>query len=140
MYREVQPGRKFIGRFNFKDDLLLALTSFCKNKNIKLGRFEVIGALKSVKLGYYDKENKEYVECVNLEKTLEITSCMGNISLNQGEVFIHAHITLADHQGKCFGGHLMQGAEIFAAEYVIEEFIGAPLERKDDEKTGLRLW
>jgi len=53
---------------------------------------------------------------------------------------VHAHVVLADHDGNCFGGHLMPGAEIFAAEYHIKELTGANLERKDDPETGLSLW
>ena len=50
---EVKQGRVFIGRFQHKSDLLLSLTEFCKKEDIRLGVFTVIGAVKSVKLGYY---------------------------------------------------------------------------------------
>ena len=66
--------------------------------------------------------------------------CMGNISLKDGEVFVHAHITLADHEGKCHGGHLMPDTNIFAAEYYVQELVGEKLERKHDPETGLSLW
>ena len=116
---EVQEGRTFIGRFEFGQDLLEALTSLSKKENIKLGTFKVIGAVTSAKMGYYKQDVKEYADCISLEKTLEITACIGNISLKDSEVFVHAHITLADHEGKCYGGHLMPGAKIFAAEYFV---------------------
>ena len=137
---QVKDGRTFIGRFEFKADLLESITELCKKENIKLGVFSVIGALTSARMGYYNQDEKKYVECVNLDKKLEITSCIGNISLKDSEVFVHAHITLADHEGKCYGGHLMPGATIFAAEYHIKELTGAKLERKDDPQTGLSLW
>ncbi len=86
------------------------------------------------------QDSKKYSECVELIKKLEITSCTGNISLKDGEIFVHAHITLADHQGQCYGGHLLRGATIFAAEYYITELTGAVLERENDPETGLSLW
>ncbi len=139
-YMELKEGRIFIGRFKFKSDLLISLTDFCRQQNIKLGVFNAIGAVTNVKLGYYNQGEKKYVEAINLNKKLEISSCMGNISLKDSEVFVHAHITLSDHEGHCYGGHLMSGTIIFAAEYYIKELIGIKLERKPDPETGLILW
>ena len=136
----VNEGRIFIGRFKHNADLLEELTDFCRKENIRLGVFSVIGALHSVKLGYYKQDAQEYTEAVSLDKKLEITSCIGNISLKDSETFIHAHITLADHDGNCYGGHLMPGAAIFAAEYHIKELAGGELTRKHDPETGLSLW
>ena len=137
---KVKKGRVFVGRFDFREDLLSALTSFCEKENILLGAFTLIGALSSAKMGYYKQDEQQYVECLSLDKKLEITSCPGNVSLKNGEVFVHAHITLADHCGRCYGGHLMPGSIIFAAEYYIEELTGAELNRVDDKDTGLSLW
>lgn len=137
---QVEKGRTFIGRFKFKADLLESIAEFCKKENITLATFSVIGALKGVKLGYYNQDAKKYVGCVSLDKTLEITVCIGNISLKDSEIFVHAHITLADHGGTCYGGHLMPGSSIFAAEYCIKELIGGELYRKHDLYTGLSLW
>lgn len=137
---QINEARIFVGRFKLRSDLLMSLTEFCKEENIKLGVFFVIGALTNAKLGYYDHDAKEYVECVGLEKKLEITSCIGNISLKDVEIFVHAHITLADHKGYCYGGHLMPGSIIFAAEYYIKELAGGELERRYDPETGLSLW
>lgn len=137
---KVDEGRVFIGRFQFKADLLHSITEKCKSENIRLGTFSVIGALVSARLGYYNQDEKQYVECVHLDKKLEVTSCIGNISLHEAQIFVHAHITLADHRGNCFGGHLMPGSMIFAAEYSIQELTGVSLERKPDSATGLRLW
>lgn len=142
MAKQIQPslGRTFMGRLACGDDLLQALTDFCQKNNIKLGSFNLIGAVKSAKLGYYNQDEKKYVYCVELEKSLEIASCMGNISLKDGEIMVHAHVVFADLQGKTYGGHLMPGAKIFAAEYCIQEYTKAELKRSKDTETGLPLW
>jgi len=137
---QVKEGRVFIGRFRYTADLLESLKDVCVSENIRLGVFCVIGAVSRVKLGYYKQDEKRYVECLSLEKKLEITSCAGNISLKDSEVFIHAHVTLADHEGRSCGGHLMPGSAIYAAEYHIQELTGGTLERKPDPETGLSLW
>jgi uncharacterized protein len=136
----VNDGRKFIGRFSCKSDLLGSLTQFCKDNNITLGVFSIIGAVTKASLGYYDQDKKQYLECVSISEKLEIVSCSGNISQLDNDVFVHAHIQLADHKGHCYGGHLMPGTLIFAAEYYITEYKGARLLRKNDSQTGLQLW
>ena len=138
----VQPklGRVFIGRFECGDDLLESITAFCRNNKIQLGIFNIIGAVQNAKLGYYDQEKKKYTGCVEFDKKLEITACMGNISVKESDIMAHTHITLAGFDGKAFGGHVMPGTKIFAAEFFIQEFIGARLERGRDEVTGLPLW
>lgn len=137
---QAKQGRIFIGRLPFRADLLEALHALCREHDIRLGVFSVIGAVKEAKLGYYIQDEKRYVECVHLEKKLEITCCTGNISLKDDNIFIHAHVTLADHEGNCYGGHLMAGSRIFAAEYCITELTGGILERTEDPRTGLSLW
>ncbi|MFH1776203.1 MAG: DUF296 domain-containing protein [Candidatus Omnitrophota bacterium] len=137
---QLNEGRIFVGRFKFQSDLLTSLAEFCEREGIRLGIFSVIGALTSIKLGYYHQDAKKYVECVSLDKKLEITACIGNISLKDAEIFVHAHITAADHQGACYGGHLMPGSIIFVAEYYIKELTGGELYRKNDPETGLSLW
>ncbi len=141
MYREVKEGRSFIGRFQPGDDLLSALTAFCKKHRVRMGVFRVIGSVRNAALGYYNQDIKKYAECIRLDKKMEIISCNGNISIKDYEIFIHAHISLAEHDGKVFGGHLMNGTEIFAAEFYIEELFGHDLIREEnDPQTGLPLW
>lgn len=140
MHKQVKLGRNFIGRFDFGQDLLESITKFCIDNNIRLGIFSIIGAVQKAKCGYFDQVNKKYVDCVDLEKKLEITSCIGNISVKDGQIFPHAHITFADLEGNVYGGHLMPGTEIYAAEFFIQELTGAELIRKLDEQTKLPLW
>jgi len=140
MHINPKPGRLFIGRFEPGENLLEALTSFCEKENIRLGIFNVIGAVRNAKLGYYEQKTKKYTDCASIDKKLEISNCTGNVSLKDGGIVVHAHITLADLEGKAFGGHLMPETEIFAAEYFIQELTGGELNRVKDEKTGLPLW
>ncbi|MBF0531577.1 MAG: DUF296 domain-containing protein [Candidatus Omnitrophica bacterium] len=137
---EVKRGRAFIGRFEAETDLLEELNRFCRLENIRLGTAQVIGAVTRGRLGYYDQVNQKYIYCVELEKKLEIASCLANVSLKDGEIFVHAHVTFADLQGHCYAGHLMPGSVIFAAEYFIEELTGGILQREIDPRTGLMLW
>ncbi|MFQ5963316.1 MAG: PPC domain-containing DNA-binding protein [Candidatus Scalinduaceae bacterium] len=140
MYAEIKGGRRFIGRFQLGEDLLSAIKAFCKRHNIRMGVFWIIGAVKNAALGYYNQDVKKYARCLRLDKKMEIVSCSGNISIKDNEIFVHAHITLTDYDGKAFGGHLMHGTGIFAAEFYIEELFGKDLVRRNDPQTGLGLW
>jgi predicted DNA-binding protein with PD1-like motif len=71
---------------------------------------------------------------------MEIVNVHGNVSIRDGEPFVHAHILLGDPQGKVFGGHLLQGTKLFACELFIDELSGPALERRHDARTGLFLW
>jgi predicted DNA-binding protein with PD1-like motif len=134
-----KQGRKWIGRLPFESDLLQALEQFAAEQQIRVGRVEVIGAVKKAAIGFYHQEKKEYFT-LEFNQTMEILNCTGNLSLKDGLPKAHLHITLSDHEGRSFGGHLMPGTVIFAGEVVIEEFVGPELHRGFDQQTGLPLW
>jgi predicted DNA-binding protein with PD1-like motif len=129
----------FMGALPFGSDLLQGLTDVCLERNVTLGRVEAIGAVRSARIGFYNQETRSY-QFLSLDMPLEITSLVGNVSLKDGEPFVHAHITLADEKGIAHGGHLAPGTKVFACEFVIEAFDGPRFERGYDEETGLPLW
>lgn len=137
---ESQRGRCLIGRLALNADILDGIKEICCSRDIRTAIFQIIGAVQNVRLGYYDQDKKQYQDCVVLDKRLEIASCSGNISVFNDEIMAHAHIVLADHQGQCYGGHLMPGSRIFAAEYFIQELTDVELVREFDKETGLNLW
>jgi len=137
--KEVKLKELFMGKLKHGADLLEEITDICKEKNIQLGRVEAIGAVQKAVIGYYHQDKREY-EYLNLDKHLEILNLTGNISIKDGNPMVHAHVTLADAEGKAFGGHLAPGTIIFACECVIEAFDGVILKREFDEETGLPLW
>lgn len=128
-----------MGKLSYGCDLLEELTAICRKENIRLGRIEALGAVQEARLGFYDQQRREY-QFLTLSEPLEITMLIGNISLKDGDPFVHAHITLADEAGKAFGGHLAPGTVVFACEFIIVSFDGPVFERDFDGKTGLPLW
>lgn len=136
---EFQQGRIFMGRLPHGRDLILSVEEFCKDASIQMAVFSVIGAVSFVTIGAYDQKQQVYVTFKE-EAPLEIISCMGNVSLKDGKPFIHAHILLADEQGKTIGGHLFSETIIYAGEINLQELTGKPIERSYDNDTGLMLW
>lgn len=138
-YINIEVKRRFMGRFKYDNDLLQEITTFITNENIRSGEIRIIGAVKKARFGYFNQSTKEY-KFIEKNEHMEILSAIGNISLKNGKPFPHVHITLADKDGNVFGGHLMEGTKIFAAEFVIVDYGENNLERVDDEFTGLQLW
>ncbi|HPD21396.1 MAG: PPC domain-containing DNA-binding protein [Desulfomonilia bacterium] len=135
----VKHAKAIMGRLRHGADLLEEITAICREHGIRLGRIEAIGAVKKASIGFYDQQTRTYAY-LTLVKAMEITKLSGNVSIKDGEVFVHAHITLADDTGRAYGGHLAPGTIVFACECIIEAFEGPALERVFDEETGLALW
>ena len=129
-----------MGRLAKGDDLLLALERLCQEHQITLGEVRALGAVTQARVGYYDQEKRQYY-FLDLNQPLEILSLVGNISLKDGKPMVHAHVTLADKEGRAYGGHLAEGTLIFACEYAVNEYLAEQaLARQNDAATGLMLW
>ena len=120
-------------------DLLTALASLCRGKNITKGHVSLIGALERAVLGYYPQDTREY-RTRTIESGTEILAGLGNISLKEGEPAIHLHLTLLLGDFTVIGGHAMPGNILFAGEACITPIEGPRLHRGLDTATGLPLW
>src|SRR5208283_3979882 len=94
-YREFNVGKNFLLRAKYDSEIVASVTEFAKKNSLTTATFTALGALKSAKLGFYDQQKHEYLETLLLAPH-EITSCVGNISIKSGEIFVHAHAVLAD--------------------------------------------
>ncbi|TEU18797.1 MAG: DUF296 domain-containing protein [Dehalococcoidia bacterium] len=135
---EYSANKELIVRLKHDTDLIQTMTELVRSWGIEAGSFAAIGALKCARLGYYDQKNHKYRE-MKIDSPHEMASCVGNVSLKDGEPFIHAHVVLANETGDTKAGHLFEGI-VFAAEVHLRQLEGPRLERKYDEITGLSLW
>jgi predicted DNA-binding protein with PD1-like motif len=141
MVRSIETRQKgvIISRMEPGDDILKTIQRVALEHNVKSGQITLIGAVSSAKLGYFDRESGEYKDFL-VERDLEVVSGMGNISrLDDDRVVVHAHLVVSDEEGRCWGGHLMEGCEVSVTiELVIIE-TDVDLRRAKDEMTGLNL-
>ena len=105
------------------EDLLKRISGLCKENNVRAGYISVIGALEKAKFSYYNQQEKQYHE-ISKEEPVAIISCLGSVSIKDGEPFIHAHIAVSDSKGAVFGGHLNEGCLVFTGECFIFKFDG----------------
>ena len=76
-------------------DVIRSITELARSRGVEAGSFTAIGALKCARLGYFDQKRREYRE-MEVDMPHEMASCVGNISLRDGEPFVHAHAVLAE--------------------------------------------
>jgi len=135
----VRSERILMGTLPCGSDLLGELIDICVQEKIRLGRIEALGAVSRARLGFYHQETREY-RYYAVNAPLEISCLQGNISLKEGNPFVHAHAVLSGARGRSYGGHLASGTVVYACEYIIEVFSGPDFSRQYDEETGLGLW
>lgn len=127
-----------VEHFKTGDDILERLNDLVLRNQVSAGSFTAIGAVEKATVGYFVGSGK--YSNISLQGPLEIVSCLGNVSMKEGAPFVHAHITLADKEGKTYGGHLMPGTTVGAAfELTLHSYDGIELTRKFDSKTKLFL-
>ncbi len=129
----------YMGKFNKGDDIIPALEKFSKENKIKKAFIQVIGAVQTVTLGYYDQVKQKYLN-KSFKIPMEISSMSGNVSIKDKEIFIHLHGVFSKKDFSSIGGHLISPSKIFAGEFVIFELKGKGLIRKFNPPTGLHLW
>ena len=134
-----QLGRIYMERLPHDGDLLMVLTAFCRERGVRAGYLSVIGAVKRGVFSCYEQRQQIY-ETVILDEDLEIRHCQGNVSLLEGQPFVHAHISFARANGETLAGHLMDGTVLFAGALILREFRGPDRVREKDPVTGLNLW
>lgn len=124
-------------RLSHGDDLLTAIESASSKAGVRSGVFVLIGALDRARVGFYVGKDFKPIE---INRQVEIASCIGNLADEDGRLVVHAHVTVADSEGKVYGGHALTGCRIhIQAELMIFQLEGAELKRKFDEALGLHI-
>ena len=138
------PEKIHMGRLEKGTDIIASVEEFCRERNIRAAWINIIGALETATISYYDQVKHEYFHKA-LNGEYEIVSCSGNVSIKDEQPFAHLHIVLSDTQYQTLGGHLWPNTSaIFAAEFVLFELktenSSDELTRCPDVETGLALW
>ena len=137
-WAQVGRGRTFIVKLDYGTDFLDSITGISKKLDISSGYFTALGAVQKAAFYYYDQVKKKYIPHT-MNRRMEIAACIGNVSVLEGQSFVHAHVVFSDSAGKAYGGHLMKGAVIFSCELPLDEVDGVVIGRTFDPQTGLNL-
>ena len=121
----VEKGEKIMG----------SITSFCKNNGINNAQLSGIGAVKDIEIGAFDIKSKKYIR-QNFKDTWELVSYQGNVSLKDNLPFIHAHVTISNHNLDTKGGHLFEATVAAVGEFILKK-IDNTVYRELNEDVGL---
>ena len=131
-------GNKIIVRIDRGEEILTILKKVCEDHKIRAGSVQGIGALSKAEIGLIDLKTKQYKTRKIEGGIYEVTSLLGNITIMNGEIRLHTHITLGDENCNTIGGHLFMGEVGVTCEVIITE-MDADIGRKLDPELGVNL-
>lgn len=117
------------------EEIKESLKKIAKKHNF-YGFFFGIGAVANPVVGFFDKEEGEYIR-EEQEGEFEVLSLLGDISEAEDEPTVHGHIVLGDEKYRARGGHLVEAQVSVTLELFL--FRTPKLIREQDEKTNLKL-
>ena len=140
MFQSIEiPGNRYVLSLDNHVEIVEALTAFCREKQIHAGSITGIGAISEATFRFLDPATKQYVD-KTFEEQMEITNLTGNISVKDGEPYLHVHITASRRDYTCIGGHLLSARVNGACELLVDDFGEVRLGRRFDGETGLNLY
>jgi predicted DNA-binding protein with PD1-like motif len=134
---ESQP-RTWIVVMETGDELASALADFSHREKILGASLSAVGAFSAVELAWFDWDDKKYKTSVDLEEQVELVSLLGDIASKDGQPTVHAHLTVARHDGTVLGGHLKKAVVRPTCEVIVTE-ASEKLVKKVDSESGLAL-
>jgi predicted DNA-binding protein with PD1-like motif len=138
-YKQIDERPKtFIIVFETGDELARGLSEFATEQNLSAASFKAVGALSSVRLGWYNLESKKYDPSVTLDEQLELLSLIGDVALKDGKPVVHSHMVVGKRDGTAHGGHLLEAHIRPTCEVVLTES-PAHLQKFIDPESGLAL-
>lgn len=131
-------GNDYLVRFDKGEAMLEKLKEFCEKEDVRLASISGIGALDQVEVGVFDNKKMAY-HCELKEGIFEISSCEGNVSTMDGQIYLHLHMVVANIQtGEIYAGHLTK-ARIGATGEIFVHKVDGQIDRKFSPEIGINL-
>jgi hypothetical protein len=117
--------------------LIDGLLAIAKREKIKTAKVEAIGGVNRLRIAYFNRRTKKYEEH-EYDEFFEVTGLIGNITLKDGEPFLHLHGTFGRRDMSVIGGHVISGTVFPVLEAAITPTANRAL-RRFDENMGLNV-
>jgi predicted DNA-binding protein with PD1-like motif len=137
--RQIDHSPKtFILVFETGEELAKGLLEFAEHEKLSAASFKAVGALSSVRLGWFSWESKQYEPSVTLDEQVELLSLIGDVAVNGGKPVVHAHAVVGRIDGTAHGGHLLEAHIRPTCEVVLAE---SPIhiQKQVDPESGLAV-
>jgi uncharacterized protein len=118
--------------------LAKGLSDFASEQTLSAASFKAVGALSSVRLGWFSWEAKKYEPSVTLDEQRELLSLIGDVALKDGRPVVHAHVVVGTKDGTAHGGHLLEAHIRPTCEVVLTES-PVQLQKVVDPESGIAL-
>jgi predicted DNA-binding protein with PD1-like motif len=132
-----QGEKTYILVFDRGDEVMTTLLDFARKNKLDSSHFTAIGAFSSVTLGYFELDRQDYKK-IPVNEQVETLSLIGDISLEDGEPKVHAHVVVGKSDGSTAGGHLLEAKVYPTLEVVLSE-TPRKLRRKMNPTVGIAL-
>jgi len=106
---------------------ILNCVSECK---LKGGIISGLGAVSEAELGYFQTGPRDYLRKIFSDEH-ELVSLVGNISILDGQPFVHVHACLGDSSFQVKGGHLFEAKVSVSVEISIVPLGVMPVRKLD---------
>lgn len=134
----VAGQRTFAVVFDTGDEVVAGLEGFAREQRLGGSHFTAIGACRSVTLGYFEWDTRQY-RPIPLDEQVEVLSLVGDVSLKpDGQPGVHAHIVVGKADGTAHGGHLLRATVRPTLEVILTES-PTHLQRQPDRDVGIPL-
>jgi predicted DNA-binding protein with PD1-like motif len=146
MWAAGDTSRVILARILPGEDLIEGLEAACREAGVRQGIILCcFGSLRESTLRWVTPNSEvklgaAYTEPCVVAGPIEFLSAQGTIvPIGPDEMFTHMHGTVADRDGRVWGGHLVKGGNPVLAtmEVAIGEIVGIRLARAHDEEVDL---
>jgi len=131
-------GSTIVVRIDRGEELMTSVKSLCEKEGVTLASITALGAVDHVIVGLYKVEEQRFLPNV-FDGEMEMTSLIGNVTVKDGEVYLHMHANFADETGRVFGGHVTEVIVSGTCEMFIQKIDGV-IGRRMDNETGINLF
>ena len=111
------------------DEIVESILTVAREADITNAEVSGIGATDDFEIGVFNLETKQY-DIHKFTGNHEITNLCGSITTMDSDAYQHLHITCANHEGKCVGGHLLKATISLTCEIYIRKSEGEITRKK----------
>ncbi len=135
-YRRFPQG--YVLRLDPGEEVVACLTRLVEKENVRLGCVSALGATNDVTIGIFNTGEKKYYS-QRYQGDFEISALVGNVTRQEGEPYLHLHITVGNPvTGEVHAGHLTACVISATLELFLQVWDGG-IGRSFSESVGLNL-
>lgn len=127
-----------IVRMDVGEEITAQTKKVAELEHIRLASVSALGAVTDFTVGVFKMDEKKFYGN-RFQGAFEIVSLTGTITMMNGEVYTHLHLSAGDDHGHVFGGHLNEGVVGPVCEMVIRVLDGE-VNRVFDDTRGINVF